>query len=73
MEELTLPVEAEQRLQRLCFLTGRSRLWYVREMVLKTLPEMEDEYLPHDNAGGEAVPAVPVQKEVLEENGMPQI
>ncbi len=43
-----LSAELERRLDRLATLTGRSKAFYLREIIERGLPEMEDYYLAAD-------------------------
>jgi len=42
---IRLPIEVEQRLNFLAQQTGRSKAYYLREIIEKGLAEMEDYYL----------------------------
>ncbi|WP_022854006.1 type II toxin-antitoxin system RelB family antitoxin [Thermodesulfatator atlanticus] len=40
-----LPREVEERIDRLARLTGRTKSYYLRELILKGLDDLEDYYL----------------------------
>lgn len=42
---IRLPPELEQRLNRLAAITGRSKAFYLREMIEQGLDDLEDYYL----------------------------
>jgi len=43
-----LPREVEERIDRLARLTGRTKSYYLRELILKGLDDLEDYYLAAD-------------------------
>ena len=43
-----LPREVEERIDRLAKLTGRTKSYYLRELILKGLDDLEDYYLAAD-------------------------
>ena len=43
-----LPREIEERIDRLARLTGRTKSYYLRELILKGLDDLEDYYLAAD-------------------------
>ena len=45
MLAVRLPLEIEERLERLAQRTGRTKTFYAREAILRHLEEMEDTYL----------------------------
>ena len=45
---IRLPVETEQRLDRLAASTGRTKAYYLRQIIDRGLEEMEDYYLAAD-------------------------
>jgi len=42
---IRLPKDVEERLNRLAALTGRTKSYYLRELIMRGLDELEDYYL----------------------------
>ena len=45
---IRLPKDIERRLEAMAKKTGRSKAFYIREMILRQIDEMEDYYLAAD-------------------------
>lgn len=45
---IRLAPETEQRLDHLAYYTGRSKAYYLREIIERGIEEMEDYYLAHE-------------------------